>query len=433
MSAEEVNFDGLVGPTHHYGGYAFGNIASMVHKKQLSHPKKAALEGLSKMKRLFDLGISQAVLPPRMRPSLATLRQLGFVGSDEDIFQKAAKEAPTLFYQLCSSASMWAANSITFSPSTDTRDGKVHITPANLLSHFHRSIEAEESYRLFRLLFADESLFTVHPPLPKGGDFGDEGAANHSRFCSEYGKKGINLFVYGKSAFEARKTHFPFRQAKEASEAIARRHGLDPNLTFFVRQNPHVIEEGVFHNDVISVGNKNRFFYHEKAFVDTAAVIDEINSKCPLKPFCVTEKMVPVKTAVTSYLFNGQLLSLQGGSDLLLLPTECLSLDLKWLPWRVEFVDLTESMHNGGGPACLRVRCVLNEREKKGVHPHVFLTEKLYATLVAWVEKHFRDELTLRDLADLKLLQETEAALDALTKILHLGSFYAFQRISHTP
>lgn len=425
----EVNFDGLVGPTHHFGGYAFGNIASMDHEGQISHPKWAALEGLKKMKLLFDLGLPQALLPPRMRPSFSTLRALGFEGSDGQIFQKAAEQSPSLFSQLSSSAFMWAANSVTISPSTDTYDGRVHITVANLQSQFHRSIEAEETYRLFRLLFPDENLFAIHPPLPQGGEFGDEGAANHTRFCQSYGEKGFHLFVYGKSAFEKQINRFPFRQAKEASEAIARQHGLKSDHTLFVRQNPQVIEEGVIHNDVISVGNKNCFFYHEKAFSNATQVIDKIQVKCPLKTICVTEEMIPVKMAVKTYLFNGQLLSLPDGSDLLLLPQECLTLNLEWFPLKIAFVDLTESMNNGGGPGCLRVRCVLNEKEKKRVHPFIFLNETLYRTLVDWVERHYREELSLSDLRDPVLLWETQEALDSLTQILHLGSFYEFQTI----
>ena len=30
MSAREVNFDGLVGPTHNYGGLAHGNLVDVV-------------------------------------------------------------------------------------------------------------------------------------------------------------------------------------------------------------------------------------------------------------------------------------------------------------------------------------------------------------------------------------------------------------------
>jgi succinylarginine dihydrolase len=434
VKAEEINFDGLVGPTHHYGGYALGNLASMQHKQQISHPKKAALQGLNKMKLLADLGIPQAVLPPRMRPNFTVLRALGFRGDEAQIFEKVAHESPSLFYTLSSSSSMWAANSATISPSADTRDGRVHFTVANLQSHFHRAIESEETYHLLRYLFADESLFAIHPPLPKGGDFGDEGAANHTRFCRDYAEGGVHLFVYGKSAFEVQAHRFPFRQAKEASEAVARQHGLDPATTLFVQQNPEAIKAGVFHNDVISVGNRNRFFYHEHAFINTAHVIDTIHALCPLKTLCVTEEMLSLKEAVKTYLFNGQLVTLPNGEDHLLAPHEASSLNLTWLPFGVTFVDLRESMRNGGGPACLRFRCVLTPDEKKRVHPPILWSATLYQRLVEWIETYYRDQLSLADLHDPSLLQENLEALDALTHILHLGSFYEFQReVNHSP
>lgn len=424
----EVNFDALPGPSHHYGAHAYGNIAAMAHKEVISRPKKCALQGLKKMKRLMELGIPQAVLPPQMRPSIETLRTLGFQGRDVEILQKAAKSSPKLLYEVSSSSAMWAANIATLSPSTDTQDGRLHITIANLLKQFHRSIEAEETFRLFRFLFADETLFAVHPPLPKGGEFGDEGSANHIRFCQNFGEKGIHLFVYGKSAFDYEKHRFPFRQAREASEAVARRHGLNPDSTFFVRQNPSLIEKGVFHNDVISTGHRTLFLYHEKAFIETEKVIQELKQRSPLNAICVTEEMLAVNDAIETYLFNSQLVTLSDHSDLMIAPKECERLNLDWLPLKVEFVDITESMQNGGGPACLRLPIVMNEQERAKVHPHIFLNENLYQKLVDWVERHYRDTLSVADLKDPVLLEETKTALDKLTDILHLGSFYAFQR-----
>ncbi len=428
---QEVNFDGMIGPTHHYGGYAHGNLASMRHASQISHPKAAALQGLRKMKILADLGVPQAVLPPRMRPSLSTLRALGFKGSDAEIFLKATQSSPRLVHHLSSSASMWAANLGTISPSTDTEDGRLHITAANLQSQFHRSVEAEETFRLTKLLFPDEKLFAIHPPLPKGGSFGDEGAANHTRFCTDYSDAGIHLYVYGKSAFESTSHRFPFRQALEASEAVARTHGLKPEKIHFAQQNPEIIEQGVFHNDVISVGNRTRFLYHEKAFVETEQVIAALKEQCALQPIRVTEEMLSVEDAVKSYLFNSQIVTLPSGEDVLIAPRECDNLNLEWLPIRVLFVDIRESMRNGGGPACLRLRCVLNAQQKARVHPYVFLDDTLYQRLVGWVEKYYRESLNVDDLLDPSLSQEGMEALDALTQILHLGSFYEFQRIAH--
>ena len=426
-SAQEINFDGIIGPTHHFGGYSQGNLASIQHAAQSSHPKAAALQGLQKMKLLADLGIPQAVLPPRMRPSLSVLRALGFKGSDKEVFLEATRSSPRLIHYLSSSASMWAANLGTVSPSTDTEDGRFHITAANLQSQFHRSVESEEAFRLTKLLFPDEKLFAVHPPLPKGGGFGDEGAANHTRFCTHYSDSGIHLFVYGKSAFDFIPHHFPFRQALEASQSIARTHGLKPEKTLFAQQNPALIEKGVFHNDVISVGNRTRFLYHEKAFVNTDQVIAALQGQCALQPIRVTEEMLSVEDAVKSYLFNSQIVTLPSGEDILIAPKECENLNLEWLPIRVQFVDVRESMCNGGGPACLRLRCVLNAQEKAQVHPYVFLDNTLYQQLVQWVEKYHRESLNVTDLQDPSLLQESMEALDALTQILRLGSFYEFQ------
>ncbi|EAP0071555.1 succinylarginine dihydrolase, partial [Salmonella enterica subsp. enterica serovar Stanley] len=49
MTAHEVNFDGLVGLTHHYAGLSFGNEASTRHRFQMSNPRLAVKQGLLKM------------------------------------------------------------------------------------------------------------------------------------------------------------------------------------------------------------------------------------------------------------------------------------------------------------------------------------------------------------------------------------------------
>jgi len=90
--------------------------------------------------------------------------------------------------------------------------------------------------------------------------------------------------------------------------------------------------------------------------------------------------------------------------------------------------DLRESMKNGGGPACLRLRVVLKEAERVAVNPGVWMNDTLFAQLDAWIDTHYRDRIAPGDLADLKLLDESRAALDALTGILKLGAIYDFQR-----
>ena len=94
--AWEYNFDGLIGPTHNYAGLSFGNKASMKHGGTLASPRKAALEGLEKMKFLMDRGFRQALLPPQPRPALDFLRKLGFSGSPENQIQSAYKFSQAL-------------------------------------------------------------------------------------------------------------------------------------------------------------------------------------------------------------------------------------------------------------------------------------------------------------------------------------------------
>src|SRR5262249_41246840 len=93
----------------------------------------------------------------------------------------------------------------------------------------------------------------------------------------------------------------------------------------------------------------------------------------------------------------------------------------------IHYLDLHESMANGGGPACLRLRIVLTESELKSINPHVILSDFLYEKLVQWIEKHFRETLNPKDLADPDLLKESRQALDELTQILRIGSVYSFQ------
>lgn len=448
IPANEVNFDGIVGPTHNYSGLSYGNIASMKSHASFSNPKAAALQGLEKMKFLSDKGIPQAVLPPHERPYIPILRSLGFQGTDVEILQKAFQDNPDFFLNCCSSASMWTANAATISPSPDSSDKKVHFTAANLSSKFHRSIEAPFTHRVLRKIFRDPHLFVHHDPLPSGMQFADEGAANHNRFCGSYGSPGLQLFVYGRHAFEkdARMpAKFPARQTFEASQALARLHAIPSERVLFAQQNPKAIDEGVFHNDVVSVANQHVFLYHEEAFVNTPAVIKEIRrmmrslAQKDMIFLKITEKQVSLKQAVSSYLFNSQIVSLSDHSMLLIAPSECFEipavrdvidqivLDNSNPIKSVQYLNLRESMANGGGPACLRLRVVLTEKEFKGLHQGVVLNDRLYKKLTGWVKKHYRDRLHPKDMADPALLFETRKALDELTSILNLGSIYPFQ------
>lgn len=444
----EVNFDGLVGPTYNLAGLSPGNLASMENKGSTSSPKAAALQGLEKMKFLSDLGIKQAVLPPHERPHIPTLRSLGFSGADRSIPKKAFDVQPEYLYQYSSASPMWTANSATVTPSIDTVNNRVHITPTNLYSNAHRCFESEMTAKILKAIFPSTVFFSHHPPLPNSPLFMDEGAANHTRFCKAHMQQGVHLFVYGKIALE--ETHssqkFPERQTLEAQQAIARTHQIPDRQLIFAQQSSEAISEGVFHNDVISVGNHNLFFYHEQAFEDTEDVISQITDTVAniceeqMHFIAVKQEVIPVKTAIKTYLFNSQLIKLPDESFTLIAPRECqtnmaVSRYLEDLthnpdcPIRdLHFFNLKQSMQNGGGPACLRLRVVLNENELNAVHPKVFMNDKLYNRLSEWINEHYRDELSLEDLADPKLVDETQKALNELTQILDLGKIYDFQR-----
>ncbi|WP_156498792.1 N-succinylarginine dihydrolase, partial [Oleiphilus sp. HI0079] len=282
MKAYEVNFDGLVGPTHNYAGLSFGNIASEQSLKDVSNPKQAALQGLQKMKALADKGIKQGILLPHHRPEMSLLRQLGFVGTDAQVLTKAAKEAPAILGSVFSASCMWTANAATVSPSADSNDGLVHFTPANLNAKLHRAIEHPTTSRMLQAIFNNERYFAHHAALPSVGQFGDEGAANHTRFCSAYDRPGVQLFVYGRQAFSERglkPKRYPARQTLEACQAVVRLHQIDESRVVYAQQHPDTIDAGVFHNDVISVGNQNVFFCHEEAFLRQDEVISELKAK----------------------------------------------------------------------------------------------------------------------------------------------------------
>lgn len=448
ISSFEANFDGLVGPTHNYSGLSHGNIASTSFKAVESSPLQAVLQGLEKMKSLSDEGFIQGLFPPQERPDLHTLRRLGFTGSDKKILEEISKKFPELLMALSSASSMWTANAATVSPSADTRDHKVHFTPANLITKFHRSIEVETTSIVLKKIFKDSKYFVHHEALPSSPAMGDEGAANHTRLCSDYGKKGLEFFVYGRTGLNTsglQPKKFPARQTLEACETLARTHGLDSDAVVLAQQSPSAIDAGVFHNDVVGVGNQNVYFYHEDAYVETETVVAELQRKflktcgSGLELIKVPTKEVSIDEAVESYLFNSQLVTTNSGKMTLIAPSECREIPSvarylenllgKTTPiHEIRYFNLRQSMQNGGGPACLRLRVVLKTKELSAVNPKVLMNEKLYGQLVTWAKKHYRDRLNFEDLSDPALLNESRRALDELTKILGLGSIYPFQR-----
>lgn len=445
-AAVEANFDGLVGPTHNYAGLSFGNVASTRNARQPSNPREAARQGLAKMRALADLGLAQGVLPPQERPHLPTLRRLGFSGTDAQILARVHRQAPELLAAVSSASAMWTANAATVSPSADTADGRVHLTPANLCGNLHRSIEAECTARVLKAVFPDPSAFAHHAALPATPTMGDEGAANHTRLCAEYGDPGLELFVHGHggSGSAGAAARFPARQSRLASEAIARLHELRGQATWHAQQHPAAIDRGVFHNDVIAVGNREVLLYHERAFIDAQSVRSWIctHFEGERRPVFieVADVELSVDEAVASYLFNSQLVCPPDGSMRLIVAAECRESQRAWAAIgrivadpgnpinAVDVFDLRQSMSNGGGPACLRLRVVVTEQEWAAVNPATWMHAQRHEELEAWVDAHYRDRLGFDDLADPQLLEESRTALDRLTRLLKLGSLYDFQR-----
>ena len=443
MSAVEANADGLIGPTHSYAGLSPGNLASSLNRGEASNPRAAVLQGLDKMKRLADLGLPQFVLPPHERPNIGFLRSLGFRGTDARILEQAWKDAPSFAAAACSASPMWAANAATVTPSADSADGRVHFTPANLHTNLHRSLEHQQTRRSLDALFPVPEKFAVHDALPAVAHLADEGAANHVRLCADHGEPGVNLLVWGRDAFEAWEGPYPARQTRQACEAIVRRHGAHGPV--IARQSSAAIAGGTFHNDVVCVGSLDTLFFHELAFEDTAATKSAIRDAAAgrFEPVFVevSGSDLPLADAISSYLFNSMLVRIPNQDRLTLIcPTEtrdnprshavAQGLAASNGPiGRVDYVDVRQSMRNGGGPACLRLRVALTEAELASTNPAMRLSDVLHARLSDWAGRWYRDVLTPSDLADPALLDETRGALDELTGILGLsGGFYPFQR-----
>ena len=413
MALREINFEGIVGPSHNYAGLSFGNVASMSHGGQLSKPRAAALQGIDKMRANLALGLTQGFFVPHPRPNRAWLAELS-TGIEQ--------AEPALAAAAMSASAMWAANAATVSPAPDTRDGKCHLTVANLRTMPHRSHEWPATLAQLQLAFASDA-FAVHGPVPAA--FGDEGAANHMRIAEAHGAPGVEIFVYGVAGGA-----FPARQHPEASKAIARGHGLDPGRTLFARQSDEAIGAGAFHNDVVAVANERVLFAHEKAFADKQAVLEACARLVPGFEYVeVAEADVPLADAVRSYLFNGQLVTPPDGQPTLVVPSEVQETPTVWA-WvqrhiagngpirRVEVVDVRESMANGGGPACLRLRVVADAAD---IDPRFLADGAKLDRIADAVARTWPAEIHSSELQQPSLLRDIEAARGALLDALDLA------------
>ncbi|HVQ09683.1 MAG TPA: N-succinylarginine dihydrolase [Allosphingosinicella sp.] len=413
MPLVEINFDGIVGPSHNYAGLSLGNLAATLNAGSTAFPRAAALQGIGKMRHILGLGLAQGIFLPHRRPNRAWLEALG-TSSEE--------ASETLRAAALSASAMWAANAATVSPAPDTRDGRCHLTVANLNTMAHRSHEWPGTLSQLRLAFADATSFAVHAPVP--ATFGDEGAANHMRLCAGHGAAGVEVFVYG-----VRGGAFPARQHAEASRAVARLNRLAPTRTLFVQQSEEAIAAGAFHNDVVAVANEHVLFAHEQAFADKAGFYADLRRLLPETEIVeVPAAILSLADAIKSYLFNAQLVTLPEGGMALILPGEARETPAVW-QWletlvagngpirRLDLVDVRQSMANGGGPACLRLRVVADPAT---IDPRFLVDETKLDRIAACIEAHWPEEIAPADLAGRALPQEIEAARHALHALLDL-------------
>lgn len=416
----EINFDGLVGPTHNYAGLSLGNLASASNAGAVARPRAAALQGLEKMRRVMDLGVAQGFLPPPLRPTPAPLRAAGFQGSDAEVLAAAAKADPALFRAACAASSMWTANAATVIAEADSGDGRLHIVTANLATMLHRAVEAEETFTLLRSVFRDERRFQVHPPLSLGAHFGDEGAANHMRLTASHGERGLNVFVFGRP----RGGPYPERQALRASQAVARLAGLSAEDAVFALQAGQAVEAGAFHNDVVAVANERVLLAHPEAFDRPDSLFDAIRGHVAGAEIIEVED-ITLADAVSSYLFNSQIVTLPAGRMALILPAEVRENPSVWdalhrslaghtAITRVEVVDVRESMRNGGGPACLRLRVPTSEAARAAIHPGYLLTPARWDQLATLVERLWPEAVAPDDLLEPDLWAAAKAVHEAV-------------------
>ncbi|RJG42212.1 N-succinylarginine dihydrolase [Motilimonas pumila] len=432
-----VNFDGLIGPSHNFAGLASGNLASALSARHNSSPKQAALQGLKKMRMLQSLGLVQGIIPPLPRPDLNFLSRLGCHGSAAQKIAQAS-ELTGLVEPAYSASNMWVANAASISSSRHSINNKVQITPANLVSQLHRSLETRLTQRLLKCIFHDAAYFTHHLPLPQQMQFADEGAANIMSL--ETADKQLTIFVYGRAHDDTEKYSHGFtpRQSLLASQAVARLHGLPAADTGFVKQHNDAIQAGVFHNDVIAVSQGNTLFYHQTAFTDSEALLALITQHFgtqKIELIAVKSAEISLQQAVKSYLFNSQLVPLKGQQKALVCPLQCQQIPevARYLSAltladnsisKVVYVDLLQSMKNGGGPACLRLSLQLTQQEIDSVADSFWLTEQKYRRLVDLVNAYYPAKITPENLISPALLVQLEQAFGAIADEFELQRFY---------
>jgi succinylarginine dihydrolase len=209
----------------------------------------------------------------------------------------------------------------------------------------------------------------------------------------------------------------------ESSKAIARAHRLDPAKTLFVQQSETAIAAGAFHNDVVAVANERVLFTHEQAFEYPEETYADIKRLMPeAEIVIVPADRVSLADAIQSYLFNAQLVTLPDGGMALILPSEAQENSRVW-GWLNEMVagngpirtlipvDVRQSMANGGGPACLRLRVACDPAT---VDPRFMADEGKLDRIAGIIAAHWPETIAPAQLGDPALVSTVRKAREAL-------------------
>ena len=254
----EINFDGIVGPSHNYAGLSLGNLASARNAGDVSYPRAAALQGLAKMRSNLALGLVQGLFVPLPRPATALARRAG-----HDIERGRTGDRRQCHERIgdvggqCSDRQPRAGHRRRPLPPHRRQSEDDAAPQPRMARHAGATATGVRGATHLRSM----PRFRAH-------------SATRARpitcdWRRDHGEPGVEIFVYGVGGGP-----FPARQHVEASKAVARLHRLDPERTFFAAQSEEAIAAGAFHNDVVAVANERVLFAHEQAFADKAAIVE---------------------------------------------------------------------------------------------------------------------------------------------------------------
>ncbi len=428
LSWTEIQIDRLVGPTHHFGGLGVGNLASQHHAGRAADPAAAALQGLEKMRLVAESGVEQFILPPQLRPDLTFLRSMGFCGDDQSALDQAREKSPDILSAAMSCSAMWMANAAT---ATILDDAPI-ITIANLSSSLHRSIEPLTTLSDLRSLMPPDVM--ILGPLSGGKPMRDEGAANHMRLFGDDPARSLEVFVYGDQDPSPRT--FTARQTRASCETISRLHRLSDDRVCLVKQNPDAIDAGAFHNDVVAMSHCGSLIHHQDAFYDSDDSMNRLEQQfsrqadCQLTRIEVPRKILSMKDAISTYLFNSQIVlpTRSAAPPILICPAQvqvhptAKTLVNQWMTdgffSRIEFVELGQSMSGGGGPACLRLRVPMPLAKIRQMNGKCRWRPSLHESISQIIRDEYPKSITLDDLTSIGLMHHAMNIRNRIANLL---------------